>query len=99
MAVQLYKPGNSHNIAGIDCDIINCKVTSMGALLKDGWYAHPSEFEGDGVAPESDDDSSGDEAASAKEIRALAKEAGLEGHETKRVKTLIKELEDLTNGD
>lgn len=95
MSIQLYRPGNDQNICGIDCEIINCKISSMQSMLDSGWFAHPDDFASAGE----DEQSGGEDEVSAEEIRVLAKDAGIEGYEKKRVKTLIKELEDLTNVD
>jgi len=92
MSAQLYKPGGTYVVNGISCDIVNCSVTSVSSLLNDGWYASPEDFETEEETLEPED-------ASPEEIRALAKEAGIVGHDTKRIATLVKELEELTSGD
>ncbi len=95
MAIQLYRPGKSHNISGINCDIINCSLQSASMMINDGWFYHPADF--DESADEAADEAAGNEPASSDEIRALAKEAGIKDYDKKRIKTLTQELEDLTN--
>lgn len=36
-AVSLYKSGNSHNIRGIDCEMIRCEVHEIEDYLKQGY--------------------------------------------------------------
>ena len=50
----------------------------------------------DGVEPKTEEQDKSADFLGASEIRSLAKEAGIEGHETKRIKTLEAELECLT---
>lgn len=95
MAVQLYKPGNTHVINGVECDILNCSITSIDGMIKQGWYTS-TDFGEDAKSDEFKD--AGDQ-ASPEEIRALAKDAGIKDYSKKRISTLIKELEELTNND
>jgi len=93
MTIALFKKGNSVNVKGIDCDVCRCSFGEMEDKLKEGWVKDPKELE-------SVDET---EATEKKEevpkqidpIRQKAKDAGIEGWDKKRIKTLEAEL----NGD
>jgi len=86
MAIQLYKAGTDHVINGFECEIVNCKISSMQGMIADGWYAVPGAWieEVEEIEEEPELDS----------VRGKAKAAGIEGWDKKRIKTLEAELDE-----
>lgn len=84
MAIQLYKAGDDHVINGIGCEITNCEIGSLQPMLSIGWHTSP----GDWLEKEEEKEP---EPGS---TRGKAKAAGIEGWETKRIKTLEAELDE-----
>jgi hypothetical protein len=84
MGIKLYREGNSHIENGIECEI---RLFSRGDPLSfvgtDGWCKSPEDINKDNKTD--DDKGSG---YTSDEIRELAKEAGIEGWDTKRIHTL-----------
>jgi len=94
MAIQLYKSGNSHTIRGIKCDVENFSITSYQSMLDQGWYATPEEIGNDAQDNEKEDEENAEEKAEdatqekINPIRLQAKDAGIDGWDIKRIKTL-----------
>ena len=90
MSIQLYKAGSTHNIRGIECEMGTFKVSQLHAMLDAGWVNCPKKLTDSGtVAPtkaEADTNNSGKLRSS--EVREAAKQAGIEGFDTKRIATL-----------
>jgi hypothetical protein len=93
MAIQLYKEGDEVEVRGVKCSIINCRPQSMDHYLQNGYVKDPSELYQTN-ASETDESTSGVDfsALSNKEVRAIAKEAGIEDYKTRRIAKLIVEL-------
>ncbi len=84
MAVVTYKKIDGE----IVCEHVPAEL--LEAQLAGGWKLRKSELETPITKEEADTNDSGK--LSSQEIRAAAKEAGIEGYETKRIKTLEAEL-------
>jgi len=103
MTIALFKKGNSVNVRGIDCDVCRCSFGEMEDKLKEGWVKDPKELDSvDDGGIDDGDTTPLDEPETAEKtpnqidpIRLKAKEAGIDGWEKKRIKT----LEGLLNGD
>tara|TARA_R110000782_G_scaffold194327_1_gene283946 strand:+ start:395 stop:643 length:249 start_codon:yes stop_codon:yes gene_type:complete len=76
MATLIYRAGTGHNEGGIECEINRCEPEHLESQLASGWSLSPPALETD------DGDLTSDE------VRELAKEAGIDGWDTKRIKTL-----------
>jgi len=74
--ISLYKEGSIHTVRGVLCEIVRCKPKNMQWHLERGCVKDPKELlkprETDTINP----------------IRLQAREAGIDGWETKRIKTL-----------
>ena len=81
MATKLYREGTTHCVNGITCEI---RLFSSGNPLDfvgiDGWCMTPED-----INKTNDDEWSG---YTSDQIRELAKEANIEGWDTKRIRTL-----------
>jgi hypothetical protein len=63
------------------------------AFEKKGWYRNPDMIPSDEPEIEvTEDESTKDDKLSSDDIRLMAEEAGIDGWDTKRIKTLKKEL-------
>ena len=81
--ITLYKKGNSHIVRGVVCELRNFETTELDFAKSIGYITDESKLE------EEVDDSA---ELSTKEIRALAKEAGIKSYSKKKVDDLKKEL-------
>lgn len=109
MAVKVYKKGNTHVVDGIRCEETIIDPMSLPGHLAGEWVLDPKELDhvepdvteetdgaasgtgegtGDGAGGEEDNPPTESEV-----VRQAAKEAGIEGWDTKRIKTLRKALE------
>ncbi len=96
MAIQLYREGTTHNVRGIECELMNCDIADLNYYVDQGWSTSPETLE---IPIESDDlpAEGGPIPDPAPQdinpIRLRAKEAGIDGWDTKNFKTLEAELE------
>jgi len=74
--ISLYKEGSTHTARGVQCEIVRCKPKNMAWHLERGCVKDPKEL------------LKQEETATINPIRLQAKEAGIDGWETKRIKTL-----------
>jgi hypothetical protein len=83
MASILYREGKGAIEFGIECERTECEPDEIESMLANGWHLSPS-F-----------DSAPDQAYSLPDdkVRQAAKEAGIDGWDIKRIKTLRAELE------
>lgn len=96
MSSILYREGHGTIEHGIECESTNCEPDEIDGLLAAGWSINPPGYEpaetpADDVAP-ADDHGDGDE-TNLNPVRLAAKEAGIDGWDTKRIGTLEKMLE------
>lgn len=77
MSSVVYREGKSHIEHGIECEAAWVDIDQLEAHLNSGWSVNPP-----GYAPEGSDEDLADD------VRAAAKAAGIEGWDTKRIKTL-----------
>lgn len=98
MAIQLYKPGNTHKVKGVECEVKNFDIAELDYQLKEGWYRYPGEWD-QGEAPAEEQSGYEDEAPQEYSktdpnhpVRVSAREAGIDGWDTKRLATLEKLL-------
>jgi len=87
MAIQLYRPGNTHIVRGVECELKNFHAHEQTDQINAGWYQSPGEW--DIEQTKSDQE----EVKYAKSnpnhpTRVAAKEAGIDGWDTKRLSTL-----------
>ena len=81
MATKLYRAGNTHKVRGIECEIRLFNTSSpLDFIGIDGWCAKPEDINKTDV-----DEWSG---YTSDQIRELAKEANIDGWDTKRIHTL-----------
>ena len=80
--ITLYKKGNSHIVRGVVCELRNFDATELDFALSLGYKTDESKLE----------DLSNSAELSVKEVRALAKEAGISNYSKKKVEDLKKEL-------
>jgi len=100
MACVLYKEGNSHKEFGVPCEIVRVDPAAVQRHLDVGYVLDPHDLYQPDVVESGepvetgpgaeDEDVMGnpDSPRSPRYIRRLAKEAGIEGWETARIKTL-----------
>ena len=82
MAIKLYRKGTTHNINGVECEIrLFTGRNPLGFVGIDGWCKSIDDI--DGVT---DSDEWG--GYTSEQVRELAKEADIEGWDTKRINTL-----------
>ena len=86
MAIVIYRAGNAHVINGVTCEMGRFDVSRLQALLDDGWVTDPKQL----LISEADTNNT--DKLSSKEVRAAAKEAGIEGWETEKIKKLKETL-------
>ena len=91
--IQLYKAGSTHTVRGIECEICNFAPRELDLRLSEGWVKDPSELEVTGAQGEGKQDAEAPEETNINPIRLKAEKAGIEGWETKRIKTLESELD------
>jgi len=92
MAIQLYKTGTTHTVRGIECEVCNFSPRELDLRLSQGWVKDPSEL-GESAPPEVVEETSQDTDENINPVRLKAKEAGIDGWDKKRIKTLEAELE------
>jgi len=109
-SVTLYKSGNSITAQGVKCDFIRCKIREISTYEDQGYVRDPNELveraEAEAVAEDeinavaaalsealAEDEVS--EEMTNDEVRQKAEEMGIDGYETKRIKTLEKEINEL----
>lgn len=86
MSCIVYREGKGTIEHGIECEAAYIEVDQLDAHLASGWSVNPPGF---GAEAE------GDEEDSLDETRAAAKAAGIDGWDTKRIKTLKAALDSL----
>jgi len=90
MAYQIYRPGTTHTVRGIQCELKNVEQEiQFRDHLEDGWYKSPGEWEDKAASPNTEIAKSDPNHP----VRVQAKEAGIEGWDTKRIATLETELD------
>jgi len=87
--MKLYRKGTQHKFQGIMVDAINVPDDEVEAYKADGW-GNPWDILKADKIDEADTNESGK--LSTDEIRQAAKDAGIDGWEKKRIKTLKAEL-------
>ena len=88
MATKLYREGTTHCVNGITCEVrLFDRGNPLDFIGIDGWCAIPEDINKDNKTD--DDKWSG---YTSDEIRELAKEAGIDGWDTKRIHTLTEVL-------
>ena len=87
MAIQLYRAGDTHEVRGILCEVGNFEPHELDVLLAQGWAKDPKDIGGVPEEPKAEI-----EPDTLNPVRLQAKEAGIEGWENKRIKTLEAEL-------
>ncbi len=94
MAIQLYKEGTSHNVKGVECEVKNFNISELEEKLAEGWVKSPSEIGGETVseAPIETMESAEEIKETTHPVRMAAKEAGIDGWDTRRIGTLEAEL-------
>jgi len=101
MAIQVYKPGNTHTVRGVECEALNINIGSLSHYLENGYYKKEGEWlEAVEDEVETEDEPQVDEPVENKRaegVREKAKAAGIEGFDKKRIKTLESELNGLEN--
>lgn len=83
MSCVVYREGKGYVENGIECEAAWVEVDQLEAHLNSGWSVSPP-----GYVQEDEDDGLDD-------TRAAAKAAGIEGWDTKRIKTLKAALAEL----
>lgn len=89
MAITLFRAGNTHEVKGVVCEAHNFMVNELEWCLSQGWVTSPEEIEN--VSEEKTDEEEGPD-ETPEDVRQLAKEAGIQDWEKKRIKTLKLEL-------
>lgn len=87
MACIIYREGKGTIEFGIECESTTCEVEHLDGLLANGWLRDPPGY----AAPVAEDPENEEETINP--VRLAAKEAGIEGWDTKRIGTLEKLLE------
>lgn len=86
MTIAVYKKGNSVTVRGIECDVCRCEFLEMEDKLNNGWVKDPSEL------VETEETKEVETPKQLDPIRQKAKDAGIDGWDKKRIKTLEAEL-------
>ena len=84
MSCVVYREGKGHFEHGIECEAARVDIDQLEAHLNSGWSVNPPGY----VTEVADEDPADD-------TRAAAKAAGIEGWDTKRIKTLKAALAEL----
>lgn len=84
--IVLYRNGDKHEVGGVKCELQRFKNRELEARLQEGWAVDPLELK---KSPESKP-SKGE--ASNKQVREMAKEAGIENWEKGRISKLKEQL-------
>ena len=85
MSVLVYTKGDTHEVRGVKCKMSMVEPQSLNAHLSAGWVLDPVELA-------EDSEKSQPKNADNKQIRAQAKDKGIDGWDKKRVNTLKEEL-------
>jgi len=88
MACILYREGKGAVEHGIVCESTTCEVENLEGMIGAGWSVNPPGYAPPVVAEEEADD----EPETINPIRIKAKEARIDGWDTKRIGTLEKML-------
>ena len=89
MTCILYREGNGTVEHGISCESTACEVEHLDGLIKAGWSVNPPGYTPLKVINEPDED---DDHEAINPVRIKAREAGIDGWDTKRIGTLEKML-------
>ena len=92
MASQLYRPGNTHNVRGVECELGNFNAYELTDRINEGWYRTPGEW----LKETKEEPAEQPEIAKSDPnhpVRQAAKEADIDGWGSKRISTLEKELD------
>lgn len=90
MAIQLYRAGTTHIVRGIECEVCNFDSSQMQHQLEQGWVKAPEFI--DEITEEVAEETT-EEATEIHPVRIQARDAGIDGWENKRIKTLESELD------
>lgn len=94
MTCIVYREGRGTIEFGIECESAACEIEYLEGMLADGWSINPPGYEPPKPEMvEASEDESDDGDAPINPVRLEAKEAGIEGWDTKRIGTLQKLLE------
>lgn len=89
MACVLYREGVGHVEHGIECEMTTCEAEHLEGLLASGWLVNPPGYK---TASAASTEEPARVELTDQEVREAAKEAGIDGWETKRINTLRKAL-------
>jgi hypothetical protein len=89
---MMFKEGDSSVVRGVKCDFIRIELAERPQYKIDGWADNEKELK-EAKEEASKDSQETEEEAVLNPVRIAAKEAGIGGWDTKRIKTLEKELE------
>jgi hypothetical protein len=93
MAIKLFRKGNTHRVNGIECEVRLFPVKYGQSFVGvDGWCVSVEDLEKKEVVEIEEEIESGSIDQPSKVVRELAKEAGIDGWEKKRISTLKEEL-------
>lgn len=92
MDIQLYKEGNTHTVRGVPCELCNFHIEDMESALKDGWYRKPGEWLKEAKSETQEEQKEMPKSDPNHPVRQAAKEADIDGWDSKRISTLEKEL-------
>ena len=87
MKIALYKAGDTHEVRGIKCEVIRCEFRQLDDKLKLGYVKDPSELYATEEVTEVIEPVVEVE-KKLNPVRQAAKDAGIEGWDMKRIKTL-----------
>lgn len=90
MGASIYREGKTHNIRGVECEMIVVDVKSLKSHLSQGWVVDPKTLYKKPSFEEADKNKTGK--LSSKEVRGAAKKAGIENYSSARISTLKKKL-------
>ncbi len=85
MSIELYRDGVTHVINGVHCEMALFEPCEMDGALQRGWRKWPE-------PPKEETTSDLLDKLSNEEVRAFAKEEGIEGYTSSRIETLKKKL-------
>ncbi len=96
MGVTLYRPGTTHNINGILCELRVFNEYNFKVCLDKGWFFSPTECYPKEPVVEAKQDKKEKPVKKMQdtEIRKLAKDAGIKSWHVKKIDRLKKELEE-----
>ena len=96
MGVTLYRPGSTHNIKGIQCELRVFNEYNFKVCLDKGWFFSPEECYPKEPVVEAKQDKKEKPVKKMQdtEIRKLAKDAGIKSWHVKKIDRLKKELEE-----